>query len=75
MGSSGSSPTAREKPVKGNPLATALAGKIAPSVPLKASMEVCTSMTRSRLARVLLNTHVMTILNVMVGERTEPDFL
>jgi len=65
MGSSGSSPTAREKPVKGNALATALAGKIAPSVPLKASM----------LARVLLYTHVMTILKVMLGERTEPDFL
>jgi hypothetical protein len=40
---------ATPKPMsKGNALAMALAGKIAPSVPLKASMEVCTSITRSK---------------------------
>jgi hypothetical protein len=29
------------------------------------AIEVCTSIARSTLARVLLNTHVMTIVNVM----------
>jgi hypothetical protein len=54
------------KPImKGNALATAQAGKIAPSVPLKVSMEACTNIARSTLARVLLNTHVMTIVNHM----------
>jgi hypothetical protein len=51
---------------KGSALATALAGKIAPSAPSKASMEVYSSIKRSKPARVLLNTHVMTMLNVMV---------
>jgi hypothetical protein len=51
---------------KGSALATALAGKIAPSSPSKASMEVYSGITRSKPARVLLNTHVMTMLNVMV---------
>jgi hypothetical protein len=53
------------KPINnGNALDTALAGKIAPSVMLKVSMEACTNIARSKLARVLLNTHVMTMVNV-----------
>ena len=44
-------------------LETASAGKIAPRVPPKVSMDAGTSIARSRLARVLLNIHVMTTVN------------
>ena len=51
------------KIIKGNALAMARAGKMAPSVTLKARMEECTSIAMGRLARVLLNTRVMTMVN------------
>src|SRR5215218_8743477 len=50
-------------------LETARAGKISPRGIVNASMEAYTSIARSTLARVLLNTHVMTIVNVMAGEQ------
>jgi hypothetical protein len=51
--------------IKGNALAMAQAGNIAASGMVKVSMEECTSIARSTLARVLLNTQVMTMVNVM----------
>jgi hypothetical protein len=51
--------------MKGRALETARAENIAPRGTVNASIEVCTSIARSTLARVLLNTHVMTIVNVM----------
>jgi hypothetical protein len=51
--------------MKRTALDTARAGKISPRGTVNASIEVCTSIAKSTPARVLLNTHVITIVNVM----------
>ena len=58
-------PTTPKPMINGRALETALAENIAPRGTVNASIEVCTSIATSTLARVLLNTHVMTIVNVM----------
>jgi hypothetical protein len=63
-------------PVKGMALESARAGNIAPRGIVNVSMELCTNIARSTLARVLLNTHVVTTLNmiaVMVNRIMPPE--